>query len=63
MLLAVLVIVISTLASCVNGRTIKIGFLSALNIIRELRGSAITIAIESVQANGWLQDHEFKEDL
>ena len=57
MLLAVLSVVISTLAPCVNGRTFKIGYISTTDGIR---GPALTMAIESFQANGGLQGHDIK---
>ena len=63
MLLSVLVVVILTVTSyyAANGRVFTLGYVSS-NVYEEneLRGPAISIAIESFQANGWLQEHEIK---
>ncbi len=44
--------VLSTIA-----KTFTIGYLSSVGF---MEGSAITIAIESFRANGWLKEHEFR---
>ena len=58
-----LVVVVLTMMSsyAVNGKVFTIGYVwSDVFDNHELRGSAIIIAIESFQENGWLQDHEIK---
>ena len=59
MLMLVLVIVGAMMLS-VEGKTFTVGYLSTLDMIGQMQGSAINIAIESFRAKGWLQEHEFK---
>ena len=62
MLLSMIAVVILTMTSSytVNGKTFAIGYVSDVSENDELDGPAIRIAIESFQANGWMQEPEFK---
>ncbi|KAK2159973.1 hypothetical protein NP493_1677g00016 [Ridgeia piscesae] len=59
MLVSVLAIVaaLGVFADC---KTFTIGYLSTLDRIGHMQGSAINIALESFRAGGSLQEHEFK---
>ena len=63
MLLSVIVVVMLTMTAyyAANGRVFILGYVSSnAHMVNGLRGPAISIAIESFQANGWLQEHEIK---
>ena len=59
MLVSVLAVVaaLGMFADCKN---FTIGYLSTLDRIGHMQGSAINIALESFRAGGSLQEHEFK---
>ena len=59
-MLLLLLTIGGTIALSVRGETFTIGYLSTLDMIGQMQGSAINIAIESFRAKGWLQEHEFK---
>ena len=60
MYILILAILGTVMATCVEAEPITIGYLSSMDKTKHLEGPAITIAIETFLANGWLQDHEFK---
>ena len=61
-LILVMTIVGAILSHTAQGETFTLGYLapSPEDLMDNIHGPAINIAIEAFQANGWLKDHDFK---
>ena len=52
--------IVGAMASSVDGMNFTIGYLAGDILMDDMQGSAISLAIESFQEKGWLQEHDFK---